>query len=272
MAQSLLAEETSPSRFARDPFIRVEQIGKRYGSRDGSTVDAVETVSFSIAEGEFISIVGPSGCGKTTLLKIIGGLLEPSSGTISYGGLEAGRRRPRLGMVFQDAVLLPWRTVLQNVSLPIEVMRLDSAAGVARARELIDLVGLKGFADKYPNELSGGMQQRASIARALVHDPAILLMDEPFGALDALTREYMTQELQRIWSSSRKTVIFITHSIAEAVFLSDRAIVMSARPSRVAEILDIDLPRPRQMQMTTGESFGRHVARIRSLLSAAGDF
>ena len=272
MAESLVVDGVARSNVDRQPFIRVDQIAKRYGSRDGGTVDAVEAVSFEIAQGEFTSIVGPSGCGKTTLLKIIGGLLEPSSGGISYGGLEAGRKRPRLGMVFQDAVLLPWRTVLQNVSLPIEVMHLDPRAGAARARELVELVGLKGFEDKYPNELSGGMQQRASIARALVNEPSILLMDEPFGALDALTREFMAQELQRIWSSSRKTVIFITHSIAEAVFLSDRVIVMSARPSRVAEILDIDLPRPRQMHMTTGEGFGRHVARIRTLLSATGDF
>jgi NitT/TauT family transport system ATP-binding protein len=171
-------------------------------------------------------------------------------------------------MVFQDAVLLPWRTVLENVMLPIEVAGLDRAEGEQRARELVSLVGLKGFEKRYPNELSGGMQQRASIARALINDPALLLMDEPFGALDALTRENMSLELQRIWHSSKKTVLFITHSIAESVFLSDRVLVMTARPSRVREIIDIDLPRPRTLQMTTDESFTRYVAHIRELLSA----
>ena len=256
---------------ARSPFIALDGVAKTYEARFGGQVQAVETVSFEIGHGEFVSIVGPSGCGKTTLLKMIGGLLEPSAGKISYQGLAPGRKKPQLGIVFQDAVLLPWRTVLQNVSLPIEVMRKDKAQGEALARQLIELVGLKGFEDKYPTELSGGMQQRASIARALVSDPAILLMDEPFGALDALTREYMAQELQRIWSSAAKTVLFITHSITEAVFLSDRVIVMTARPSRVAEIIPIDLPRPRDLQMTTSEVFGRQVAHIRTLLSATGE-
>jgi len=255
----------------RTPFIALDGVAKTYDTRFGSQVQAVETVSFGIDRGEFVSIVGPSGCGKTTLLKMIGGLLEPSAGAITYDGLESGRKKPQLGIVFQDAVLLPWRTVLQNVCLPVEVMRRNQQQGEALARQFIELVGLKGFEDKYPNELSGGMQQRASIARALVTEPAILLMDEPFGALDALTREYMAQELQRIWSSAAKTVLFITHSISEAVFLSDRVIVMTARPSRVAEIVPIDLPRPRDLQMTTSEAFGRHVARIRKLLSATGE-
>jgi NitT/TauT family transport system ATP-binding protein len=255
----------------RPAFISLDGVAKVYDARGGGQVQAVETVSFHIGHGEFVSIVGPSGCGKTTLLKIIGGLLEASAGTIAYEGLAPGRRKPQLGMVFQDAVLLPWRTVLQNVCLPIEVMRRDRAEGEAFARRLIELVGLKGFEDKYPNELSGGMQQRASIARALVTEPALLLMDEPFGALDALTREYMAQELQRIWSSAVKTVLFITHSISEAVFLSDRVVVMTARPSRVAEIIAIDLARPRHMSMTTNEAFGRYVARIRTLLSATGE-
>jgi len=271
VAQSVARDVMSGVAPARPPFITVDGVAKTYDARFGGQVQAVETVSFGIGDGEFTSIVGPSGCGKTTLLKMIGGLLEPSAGSISYQGLAPGRKRPQLGIVFQDAVLLPWRTVLQNVCLPIEVMRRDRDRGAVLARQLLELVGLKGFEDKYPNELSGGMQQRASIARALVTDPAILLMDEPFGAVDALTREYMAQELQRIWSSSRKTVLFITHSIAEAVFLSDRVIVMTARPSRVAEILDIDLPRPRQLQMTTAEDFGRYVARIRALLSATGE-
>jgi len=269
MAVSAVTQIVAPP--ARAPLVALDGVAKTYATRYGSLVQAVETVSFDVGRGEFVSIVGPSGCGKTTLLKMIGGLLEPSAGNITYHGLEAGRRKPQLGIVFQDAVLLPWRTVLQNVCLPIEVMRRNRKDGEALARQLIELVGLKGFEDKYPNELSGGMQQRASIARALVTEPAILLMDEPFGALDALTREYMAQELQRIWSSATKTVLFITHSIAEAVFLSDRVIVMTARPSRVAEIIDIDLPRPRRLELTTAESFGRYVSRIRTLLSATGE-
>lgn len=252
----------------RDAFIRLSGVAKTYPSRGGPVVDAVQEVTVDIGRSEFTSIVGPSGCGKTTLLNMIGGLLPASRGTITYTGLEAGRKRPPLGMVFQDAVLLPWRTVLENVCLPIEVLSLDQAQGEQRARQLIELVGLKGCEGRYPNELSGGMQQRASIARALVNEPKLLLMDEPFGALDALTRENMSLELQRIWSSSRKTVLFITHSIAESVFLSDRVLVMTARPSRVREIIDIDLPRPRTLEMTTSEAFSRYVAHIRGLLSA----
>jgi len=255
-------------RSPRPPFIRLAGVAKSYPSRGGAVVDAVEQVSVDIAQSEFTSIVGPSGCGKTTLLNMIGGLLSASRGKITYEGLERGRSRPPLGMVFQDAVLLPWRTVLENVMLPIEVLGFDKVKGEEKARALLELVGLKGFEARYPHELSGGMQQRCSIARALVNDPQLLLMDEPFGALDALTRENMSLELQRIWQSSRKTVLFITHSIAESVFLSDRVLVMTARPSRVREIIDIDLPRPRTLQMTTSEAFTRYVAHIRDLLSA----
>lgn len=268
MGQAISAAYGGNELTARQPFIRLAGVAKTYPSRGGPVVDAVEEVTVDIARSEFTSIVGPSGCGKTTLLNMIGGLLPTSRGRISYEGLEAGRKRPALGMVFQDAVLLPWRTVFENVCLPIEMLPLDRAQGEARARELIELVGLKGFEGRYPNELSGGMQQRASIARALVNDPKLLLMDEPFGALDAMTRENMSLELQRIWSSSRKTVLFITHSIAESVFLSDRVLVMTARPSRVREIIDVDLPRPRTLEMTTSAAFTRYVAHIRSLLSA----
>ncbi len=251
------------------PLIRLDAVAKTYPSRGaGVPVDAVEEVTVDIARNEFTSIVGPSGCGKTTLLNMIGGLLPASRGKITYEGIERGRQRPDLGMVFQEAVLLPWRTVLENVCLPVEVTGSDRAKGEARAQALIDLVGLKGFEHRYPKELSGGMQQRASIARALVNEPTLLLMDEPFGALDALTRENMSLELQRIWSESRKTVLFITHSIAESVFLSDRVLVMTARPSRVREIIDIDLPRPRTLEMTSSETFTRYVAHIRTLLSA----
>jgi NitT/TauT family transport system ATP-binding protein len=253
------------------PFIRVTDLAKRYDTRHGA-IEAIQKVSFEVNQGEFISIVGPSGCGKSTLMKMIGTLLKPSSGSIQFSGLPANATSPDLGMVFQDAVLLPWRNVFENVCLPIEVMKLDRKKYEKRAHDLIELVGLNGFEDKYPSELSGGMQQRTSIARALVSDPAMLLMDEPFGALDALTRETMTQELQRIWAESKKTVLFITHSISEAVFLSDRVLVMTARPSRVEEIMDINLPRPRAMASTTTQEFGAYVAYIRSLLSATVEF
>lgn len=255
----------------REPFIRVDEIAKTYSVRSGGSVDAVDGVSFEIGEGAFTSIVGPSGCGKSTLLKIIGGLLAPSKGRVHHLGLEPGQKRPSLGMVFQEAVLLPWRTVLQNVVLPLEIAGSPRESAETRAREMISLVGLAGFEKSYPSELSGGMQQRASIARSLVHDPRLLLMDEPFGALDAMTRESMANELQRIWAQSRKTVIFITHSIAEAVFLSDQIIVMSGRPSRIVEIVDVRLPRPRSVEMTTTKAFADYVMRIRQHLSISGE-
>jgi len=250
------------------PFIQVENVAKRYESRQGESVNAIEEVSLDIARGEFVSLVGPSGCGKSTLLKMIGRLLPPSTGLIRYRGIPVGEVRPRLGMVFQESLLLPWRTVLDNIVLPIEVMGLDRKAGTERALELMQMVGLRGFERKYPFELSGGMQQRASIARALVSEPELLLMDEPFGALDALTREQMAQELQEIWARTRKTVIFVTHSINEAVYLSDRVAVMSGRPSRIAEDIAISLPRPRSLDMTTDPAFGAHVTHIRRLLLA----
>lgn len=253
-------------------LIDADRVQKRYGTRSGGSVTALEEVSFSINAGEFVSVVGPSGCGKSTLLRLLSGLTSPTSGRIHYPQLEAGRKVPRFGMVFQEAVLLPWRTVLDNVLLPIEVARADRKAGTERARALLQMVGLGGFEEKYPSELSGGMQQRASIARALVTDPTLLFMDEPFGALDALTRENMTIELERIWRETGKTIIFVTHSISEAVLLSDRVIAMTARPARVQEIVDIHLPRPRDLAMTTSPEFGHYVTRIRRLLSAKSDF
>jgi NitT/TauT family transport system ATP-binding protein len=265
---SLAIAERKPPQ--RPVLIDADRVQKTYGESGG--VVALDEVSFSISQGEFISVVGPSGCGKSTLLRLLGGLTDLTSGSIRFPGLDAGRRVPEFGMVFQEAVLLPWRTVLQNVMLPVEVGGLDRKRGRDRAMELLDMVGLAGFENRYPNELSGGMQQRASIARALLTDPALLLMDEPFGALDALTRETMTVELERIWSETGKTIIFVTHSISEAVLLSDRVFAMSARPARVQEIVDIDLPRPRELSMTTTPEFGRHVSHIRGLLSAKTDF
>ena len=255
---------------ARPALIEADRVQKTYGGRAGGVI-ALEEVSFTICEVEFISIVWPSGCGKSTLLRLIGGLTEVTGGRILFPNLEAGRTAPRFGMVFQEAVLLPWRTVLDNIMLPVEVRGLDRKAGRERAMQLIETVGLHGFQDRYPNELSGGMQQRASIARALVTDPALLLMDEPFGALDALTRENMTVELERIWAETGKTIIFVTHSISEAVLLSDRVFAMSARPARVQEIVEINLPRMRDLTMTTTPEFGRYVSHIRQQLSAKTD-
>lgn len=250
-------------------FITVDKVAKSYSSRSGSSIAAVESLSFDVREGEFLSIVGPSGCGKSTLLKMVGGLLSPSEGKITYG--SSGNKRPKLGVVFQDAVLLPWRNIFQNACLPLEVHPDSRHIERQRASDLLNLVGLKGFEDRYPFELSGGMQQRAAIARALVHEPSLLLMDEPFGALDALTREQMIGELERIWSATRKTVLFITHSVPEAVLLSDRVIVMTRRPSTIADLIEIDLPRPRSIEMMSDARSVEYSTRIRNLLRASGD-
>ncbi|MBS0220041.1 MAG: ABC transporter ATP-binding protein [Proteobacteria bacterium] len=250
------------------PLIQVQDIAKRYESRSGDSIDAIEKISLDVPRGGFISLVGPSGCGKSTLLKMMGRLLPPSSGRIVYRGIRQGEIKPRLGVVFQESLLLPWRTILDNILLPIEVMRLDAAAGLDRARKLLATVGLEGFEKKYPFELSGGMQQRAAIARALAPEPELLLMDEPFGALDALTREQMAEELQTIWMRTGKTIVFVTHSISEAVYLSDRVVVLSGRPSRLLDDIEIDLPRPRSLDMMTDPRFGTYATHIRRLLSA----
>ncbi len=269
-----MSSSAAPSSGSGQPrsYIEVDRVAKRYRAQHSTPVDAIREVNLSIDKGEFVSIVGPSGCGKSTLLKIIGRLTAPSSGSITYYDGGAPIERPRIGMVFQDAVLLPWRTVMDNVMLPVEVAGVDMEVGRQRALDLLALVGLAGFGDKYPHELSGGMQQRASISRALVTDPGLLLMDEPFGALDALTREHMGLELQRIWSESRKTVIFVTHSISEAVFLSDRVIVMSDRPSTISMDVRIDLPRPRTFEMMATPQFGTQVTEIRNKLLAKTEF
>src|SRR5690606_31981467 len=239
-------------------------------SKRGETVQALDHISFDVDEGEFVSIVGPSGCGKSTLLKIIAGLIPASAGHVLIGGQRVAGPRSDIGFVFQQPVLLPWRTVKANVMLPVEVLKLDRRAGERRAADLLETVGLSNFANHYPMELSGGMQQRVGIARALVHDPVLLLMDGPFGALDAMTREHMTLELLNIWSACRKTVLFVTHSIAEAVFLADRVVTMTARPGRVAEVVTIDLPRPRDLALMNTPEFGRYVSHIRALLNARG--
>ena len=228
---------------------------------------AVSDVSFDIAAGELVSLVGPSGCGKTTVLKILAGLHEHSQGEVSIGSADNPFAPGRdVGMVFQQALLLKWRTILDNVLLPTEILGLPRAESAERARELLAMVGLQGFEARFPYELSGGMQQRAAIARALVHNPKLLLMDEPFGALDALTRDKMNLELRSIWRKSGKTIIFVTHDIAEAVFLGTRAIVLTARPARMAENIPIMLPGDRTLDMRTQEAFGAYTRRIYRLL------
>jgi NitT/TauT family transport system ATP-binding protein len=231
---------------------------------------ALEDIDFSVADGEFVSIVGPSGCGKSTLLKILAGLLPASQGEAELRGSPIDGPRRDIGVVFQSPVLFPWRSVLGNVLLPADVQALGRDRLKGRALDLLDLVGLTGFEHRYPWQLSGGMQQRVALVRALIHDPALLLMDEPFGALDALTRETMNVELQRIWLERRKTVVFITHSTSEAVFLGDRVIVMTPRPGRIRDVLAVDLPRPRPLEVMNTEAFGVYVQRIRKALDAGG--
>jgi NitT/TauT family transport system ATP-binding protein len=251
------------------PLITVEDVAKIYRTRDGD-VESLKPLSFDIAEGEFMAIVGPSGCGKSTLLKMIGGLLPVSRGRISVSGRDVRGPPDDVGFVFQSPVLLAWRTVLANVMLQIEMRRLPRDRYLPKARALLGMVGLQDFERKLPWQLSGGMQQRASICRALVHDPAVLLMDEPFGALDAMTRERMNLELQRIWAETRKTVLFITHSIPEAVFLADRVLVMTERPGSIAAIYDVPLPRPRSLTVMGDPVFGALTQRIRKHFFSQG--
>ncbi|SFU22374.1 ABC transporter ATP-binding protein [Mesorhizobium sp. YR577] len=267
----MMMEQNIAQAAQKGELIRANGLRKVYTTDTGDKVLALKEVDFSIRDGEFISIVGPSGCGKSTLLKIMAGLLGYSAGNISISGRSIKGPHHDVGVVFQAPVLLPWRTILQNVLLPSEFRGRVDKKVQARARELLALVGLSGFENRYPHELSGGMQQRASIVRALVQDPKLLLMDEPFGALDALTRDQMNVELLKLWSHSPKTIIFITHSIAEAVFLSDRVFVMTPRPGKLDEIIEVDLPRPRALSMVNTDAFGVYAGRIRKLLHASED-
>jgi NitT/TauT family transport system ATP-binding protein len=251
-------------------LLRILNLQKHYRSRDNQDIHALKDINLDINEGEMITVVGPSGCGKTTLLKILSGVLDSSSGEVLIDGQRLNGPSPQLGVVFQAPILLPWRTVLKNIMVPIEIQNLDRKRFEARARGLLAMVGLSGFEDKYPNELSGGMQQRVGICRALVHDPPFLLMDEPFGALDAMSRETVNEELLRIWSESRKTILLVTHSIPEAVYLADRIVVMTPRPGKIVEIIGVDLPRPRLLAMQNTPEFGRHVAAIRRHFKSEG--
>ena len=259
------AVATDRKRDTRPPTIRVEHLRKLYRLGD-QTLTALEDVSLTVRDGEFISLVGPSGCGKTTLLNIVAGLVAKTDGTVEIHGAEVTGPSRNIGMMFQSPVLLPWRTNLDNVLLPIEVFNMPRAQYVDAALGLLKLVGLSEFAGRYPFELSGGMQQRVAICRMLLYDPVVLVMDEPFGALDEMSREFMDVELMRIWEEHRKTVLFVTHNIAESVFLSDRVIVLSPRPGRIAASVDIDLPRPRTRAMLSSNDFFHQVTKIRKAL------
>jgi NitT/TauT family transport system ATP-binding protein len=247
--------------------IRVERLSKIYQSRDGTEVEALRDVSFAVGRGEFVSIVGQSGCGKSSLLKILGGLLSKTTGTLLIEGQPAdGPPRRDIGIMFQKPLLLEWRRVLDNVLLPVEIYRLDRREYEEKARRLLDTAGLTDFLTKYPFELSGGMQQRVALCRALVAEPALLLMDEPFGALDTLTRQKMGFELLRLWEEWKSTVVFVTHDVDEAVMLSDTVLVMSSRPGTVLGVFKVDLPRPRQIFVKDTAEFIQISSRIRRCL------
>jgi NitT/TauT family transport system ATP-binding protein len=249
-----------------EPFIHLAGVRKIYRTR-GAAFLAVSEATFDVEAGELVSLVGPSGCGKTTLLKVLAGLHPHDSGEVRIGSPAQPFDPSRdIGMVFQQPLLLKWRRVIDNVLLPAEILGLPMEKSRARARDLLTLVGLKGAEDKFPYELSGGMQQRAAIARALIHDPKLILMDEPFGALDALTREKMNLELLRIWREAKKTIVFVTHGISEAVFLGTRVVVLTAGPARMADNFLIELPHPRTLDIKTGEKFGEYSRRIYRLL------
>jgi NitT/TauT family transport system ATP-binding protein len=249
--------------------VTIRGLTKRF---DGGTV-ALEGIDLSIEEREFISLIGPSGCGKSTLLRIVGDLIQPTAGSVQVNGKSAAQARADrdYGIVFQDAVLYDWRTVSRNISLPLELAHWNRRRRAERVKEMLGLVELTGFESHYPWQLSGGMQQRVSIARALSFDPALLLMDEPFGALDEMTRERLNLELLRIWEASASTMVFVTHSIAEAVFLSTRVVVMSPRPGRISTVIPIDLPQPRTAAMREDPRFFELVTQVREALHLGTD-
>ncbi|AMS44542.1 ABC transporter ATP-binding protein (plasmid) [Aminobacter sp. NyZ550] len=251
--------------------VDISRLSKIYKTREDDDVLALDKIDLKIEPGSFVAVVGPSGCGKSTLLSLLAGLTPASTGSIAIDGDGVSRPHPKTGVVFQSDLLLYWRTVLDNILLPIEIKKLDVAKYRARAEELLAQVGLAGFGNKYPSELSGGMRQRVAICRALIQEPGLLLMDEPFGALDALTREQMIMDLQSMWLRLRNTVLFITHGIDEAVFLADRVLVMSPRPGRVDLDLKIDLPRPRQWSKThEDKDYHAYVRQIRAIFEAKG--
>ena len=268
LCESARTFQVHTERTSRVPLgskIQVENLYKTYSSSSGR-VTALEAINLSVADNEFITLVGPSGCGKSTLLKIIGGLIIPSRGHLLVDGTPRDNPSREIGIVFQEAVLLQWRTVVDNVMLPAEILGLDRKKARERAMSLLEMVGLAGFETRFPRELSGGMQQRVSICRALIHNPSILLMDEPFAALDAMTREELGLELLRIWDTDKKTVIFVTHNISEAILLADRVVAMSPRPGRISKIVKVDLPRPRSLDMEFTPVFKGYSDAIREVI------
>jgi NitT/TauT family transport system ATP-binding protein len=249
--------------------VEVDRVGMVFGSSAGA-VEALDNVELDIRPGEFVSIVGPSGCGKSTLLRLIAGLMPATSGTLRIAEREIRGPQTNIGFVFQKPVLLDWRSVLDNIMLQIEARGLPREQYLRRAEELLRKVGLSDFSRSFPFELSGGMSQRVSVCRALVHNPPLLLMDEPFGALDALTRDQMMVDLQRLWMSTRQTVIFVTHSVPEAIFLSDRVVVMTQRPGRILKIIEVDLPRPRRLAVRASKAFNDAVSEILGIFETLG--
>jgi NitT/TauT family transport system ATP-binding protein len=248
-------------------YLSADSLSHVYPDRDGG-VQALERVSFQVEPQQFVCLVGPSGCGKSTLLRLLAGLLQPTHGQVIFEGQPLSGPLRRMGLVFQKANLMPWRSVLANVMLPLELHGTPAALARRQAQELIELVGLAGFEHYLPRSLSGGMEQRVAIARALVHKPDVLLLDEPFGSLDALTRERMGAELLRIWEARKKTVVMVTHSIPEAVLLADRLLVLSPRPGQVRLALDVALPRPRQLNMEYSPAFGALASQVRAAIGA----
>ena len=259
-------ENSMTDEMRMQPEIRIEHVSMTYPEEGGRSLTALTDVSLDIQKGEFVSLLGPSGCGKTTLLRIIGDLLQPTAGSITVAGdtPKAARMNKKYGIVFQNSVLYDWRNVRRNIRLPLEVMKIPKEEWENRVDAMLDLVGLSNFGKHYPHQLSGGMQQRVSIARALAINPEILLMDEPFSALDEFTREKLHEDLLRIWQRTNKTVVFVTHNIAESVYLSDRVCVLSPHPGRLSAIVDIDLPRPRVKEMRDSPEFLALVSKIRN--------
>ncbi len=249
-------------------MIRLDHVEKTYRTQRGDLVHALEDITLAVGENELVTLVGASGCGKSTLLKLVAGLTPPTRGAIHIGDAPVRGPFPDVGFVFQQPVLLPWRSVLDNVLFSVEMLGLEPRQYRKPAGDLLELTGLGGFETKYPRELSGGMQQRVAICRALLPDPSLLLMDEPFGALDAMTREEMSLELLRIWDERRKTILFVTHSIPEAILLADRVVVMTPRPGRVARVITVDLPRPRTMDMEFDPRFKAASDEVRGLIFA----
>ena len=245
----------------------VEGVSMLYAATGGPPIPALDEVQLTVAPNEFVSLLGPSGCGKSTLLRIMAALLRPSQGTVRFGDAPLRGPSPAIGFVFQDSVLLPWRNVIDNVLLPVETQHLGRASYLDQARQLLALVGLEGFEKRMPHELSGGMRQRVALCRGLITKPAALLMDEPFAALDAMTREELGFELLRIWEQQKTTIIFVTHSVSEAILLSDRVVVMTRRPGRIARIVPIELARPRTLAMQFTAAFEAYSEAIRSSIN-----